>query len=526
MARVKRRPKKLELQENTAKLTKAFNDWQDTPSIWKFSPALKVVNFKFPETEFQDGGKRVLKYDSASFVNADWWDYDRVEPNLNNRKLPIAYMPWEDMSKTDTGRKCSGLKSNILEMLKQLNPGVKIKTEDVERFIKKDYGCNFKTEVLDKAGLRLENCVLPWPIGGETCLKMDWIIGCTNKMAFEEESYMIDNNLWENLEDRMITPPSQISQVHVEKWPCKFIHMLKEDKTVKIFFDQPNPKKKSNTDKLWTNQRYEEYNKYMKATSVAEFWILANVKWDGKKNPEIMGNFKNDIGLGYARVNPDRLNAVWKNYLNLNADTEGLKKWLKKWNENKETAKWKATKNQNLPYPYDQEKKDQASRSESISESLLESEESDDDHRAADDTSTLDGIGMSLLDGAPYRNGPGPPPEEDTSSLDGIGISLQDGSDPPHAADSEDGISTMNLDNAMKVCELAYDNLMKAVKLDKAKLDEAEELVHTRKRKLDEAEELVHTRKRKLDEAEELVYWMEQSRLGHNTKNHPNELRD
>jgi len=191
-------------EEMTAKLTKAFNDWQDTPSIWKFSPALKVVNFKFPETEFQDGGKRVLKYDSASFVNADWWDYDAtendgVETNLNNRKLPIAYMPWEDTSKTDTGRKCSGLKSKYLEKLKQFNPGGKIKKEDVNW----EKGFDFYGRPLDKAGLRLENTFLPWPIGGETCLKMDWLIGCTIKMAFEEESDMIDNNLWENLQDRM-----------------------------------------------------------------------------------------------------------------------------------------------------------------------------------------------------------------------------------------------------------------------------------------------------------------------------------
>ena len=96
------------------------------PRFARFSPALKVVNFKFPETEFKDGGKRVLKYDSASCVNADWWDYDATEndgdePNYQNRKLPIAHMPWEDTSKTDTGMKCSGLKSKYLEKLKQFN---------------------------------------------------------------------------------------------------------------------------------------------------------------------------------------------------------------------------------------------------------------------------------------------------------------------------------------------------------------------------------------------------------------------
>ena len=30
-------------------------------------------------------------------------------------------MPWEDTSKTDTGMKCSGLKSKYLEKLKQFN---------------------------------------------------------------------------------------------------------------------------------------------------------------------------------------------------------------------------------------------------------------------------------------------------------------------------------------------------------------------------------------------------------------------
>jgi len=34
---------------------------------------------------------------------------------------------------------------------------------------------------------------------------MDWLIGCTIKMAFEDDSNMheVDKNLWENLEDRM-----------------------------------------------------------------------------------------------------------------------------------------------------------------------------------------------------------------------------------------------------------------------------------------------------------------------------------
>ena len=37
-------------EEMTAKLTKAFNDWQDTPSIWKFSPSDKL-RWKKSESE-------------------------------------------------------------------------------------------------------------------------------------------------------------------------------------------------------------------------------------------------------------------------------------------------------------------------------------------------------------------------------------------------------------------------------------------------------------------------------------------
>ena len=103
-------------EEMTAKLTKAFNDWQDTPSIWKFSPATKVDLFEFPETEYKNG-QRLLKCDRASSVNADWWDYEGEEDEVK-RKIPIAYMPWED-AMIDSGRKCSGLKSKYLEKLKQ-----------------------------------------------------------------------------------------------------------------------------------------------------------------------------------------------------------------------------------------------------------------------------------------------------------------------------------------------------------------------------------------------------------------------
>ena len=187
-------------EEMTAKLTKAFNDWQDTPSIWKFSPATKVDLFEFPETEYKNG-QRVLKCDRASSVNADWWDYEGEEDEVK-RKIPIAYMPWED-AMDDSGRKCSGLKSKYLEKLKQFNPGGKIKKEDINW----EKGFDFYGRPLDKAGLRLENTFLPWPIEDNKCIKKDWLIGCTIKMAFQAEGQQDDDsfenkNLWENLEDR------------------------------------------------------------------------------------------------------------------------------------------------------------------------------------------------------------------------------------------------------------------------------------------------------------------------------------